>query len=80
MVIETITSQAVGAYGEAAVTAELLRRGWMPANVNRTVKSAADRAARARRGAANTQMRPTGNRAMPPNAMSRPTQEKSIVP
>jgi len=33
-------SQAVGAYGEKAVEAELLRRGWLPANVNASVKNA----------------------------------------
>lgn len=34
--------QAVGAYGEKMVEAELLRRGWLPANVNATVKNAAE--------------------------------------
>lgn len=37
-----ITPQAVGAYGERAVEAELLRHRWIPANVNATVKNAAD--------------------------------------
>jgi hypothetical protein len=37
---ESITAQAAGAYGEAAVVAELLRRNWIPSNVNRTVKNA----------------------------------------
>lgn len=37
-----ISAQAVGAFGERAVEAELLRRGWIPANVNSTVKNAAD--------------------------------------
>lgn len=37
-----IEPQAVGAFGERAVEAELLRRGWIPANVNATVKNAAD--------------------------------------
>jgi hypothetical protein len=38
---ETITPQAAGAFGEKAVEAELLRRNWIPANVNATVKNAA---------------------------------------
>jgi hypothetical protein len=37
-----IKAQAVGAFGEKATEAELLRRGWIPANVNPTVKNAAD--------------------------------------
>ena len=37
-----LNHQAVGAFGERAVEAELLRRGWIPANVNATVKNAAD--------------------------------------
>ena len=37
-----LTPQKVGAFGERAVEAELLRRGWIPANVNPTVKNAAD--------------------------------------
>lgn len=37
-----ISAQAVGAFGERAVEAELLRHGWIPANVNATVKNAAD--------------------------------------
>jgi hypothetical protein len=36
-----ISSQAVGAYGEKVVEAELLRRGWLPSNVNASVKNAA---------------------------------------
>jgi len=32
----------VAAFGERAVEAELLRHGWIPANVNATVKNAAD--------------------------------------
>jgi hypothetical protein len=36
-----ITTQAVGAYGEKVVEAELLRHGWMPANANKTVANAA---------------------------------------
>lgn len=35
-------SQAVGAYGERVVEAELLRRGWTPSNVNASVKNAAE--------------------------------------
>ncbi len=34
-------AQATGAFGEKAVDAELLRRNWMPANVNPTVENAA---------------------------------------
>lgn len=37
----SITAQAAGAFGEKAVEAELLRRNWMPANINATVKNAA---------------------------------------
>jgi hypothetical protein len=39
--IKIITPQAAGAFGEKAVEAELLRRNWIPANVNATVKNAA---------------------------------------
>ena len=39
---ERISAQAVGAFGESATEAELLRRGWIPANVNATVNNAAD--------------------------------------
>lgn len=35
-----ISSQAVGAFGEWSAVCELLRRGWIPANVNGTVKNA----------------------------------------
>jgi hypothetical protein len=37
-----LSPQAVGAFGERAVETELLRYGWIPANVNATVKNAAD--------------------------------------
>jgi hypothetical protein len=37
-----MTPQAVGAYGEKVVEAELLRCGWLPSNVNASVKNAAD--------------------------------------
>jgi len=37
-----LSHQAVAAFGERAVEAELLRHGWIPANVNATVKNAAD--------------------------------------
>lgn len=37
-----LTAQKVGAFGECSVEAELLRRGWIPANVNSTLKNAAD--------------------------------------
>ena len=40
--ISPMRPQAVGAYGEKMVEAELLRRGWLPANVNATVKNAAE--------------------------------------
>ncbi len=39
---DRIHHQAVGAYGEKAVEAELLRWGWIPANVNASVKNAAN--------------------------------------
>jgi hypothetical protein len=32
----------LGAYGEKAVEAELLRHGWLPSNINASVKNAAD--------------------------------------
>jgi hypothetical protein len=35
-------SQSVSAYGEKVVEAELLRNGWLPANVNETVSNAAN--------------------------------------
>jgi len=38
---EVITPQAAGAFGEKAVEAELLRRNWLPANINPTFKNAA---------------------------------------
>src|SRR5882762_10789622 len=34
--------QLVGAFGERAIEAELLRRGWVAVNVNASVKNAAD--------------------------------------
>lgn len=37
-----LTPQMVGAFGERAVEAELLREGWVPANFNHTVKNAAN--------------------------------------
>jgi len=37
-----ISSQAVGAYGERVVEAELLRNRWIPANINASVRNAAD--------------------------------------
>lgn len=40
--MRTLTNQAVGAYGEKVVEAQLLRRGWTPSNVNASVKDAAD--------------------------------------
>src|SRR5207237_3237333 len=36
-----MTPQMVGAYGEKVVEAQLLRRGWIPSNVNASVKNAA---------------------------------------
>lgn len=33
------SARAAGAFGEWAVVVELLRRGWIPANVNQTVKN-----------------------------------------
>jgi hypothetical protein len=37
-----ITPQAIGAYGEKIVEAELLRRGWIASNVNANIKNVAD--------------------------------------
>lgn len=37
-----LSKQVVGAYGEKAVEAELLRRGWVTANINTSIKNAAD--------------------------------------
>ena len=37
-----IKTQSVGAYGEKVVEAELLRHLWVPANVNASIKNAAD--------------------------------------
>jgi hypothetical protein len=37
-----ITAHAVGAFGEKAAEAELLRRYWIPSNINATVKNAVD--------------------------------------
>ena len=34
-----VPARAAGAFGEWAVVVELLRRGWIPANVNQTVKN-----------------------------------------
>jgi len=36
-----MSPQAVGAYGEKIVEAALLRRGWIPSNVNASIKNAA---------------------------------------
>lgn len=41
MITTKMTAQAVGAYGEKMVEAALLRRGWIPSNVNASVKNAA---------------------------------------
>jgi hypothetical protein len=40
-VTDKMTPQAVGAYGEKMVEAALLRLGWIPSNVNDSVKNAA---------------------------------------
>jgi hypothetical protein len=37
-----LSAQAVGAFDEKAVEAELLRRGWIASNVNASIKNAAD--------------------------------------
>ncbi|ROP83945.1 hypothetical protein EDC65_3287 [Stella humosa] len=37
-----MTAQAVGAYGEKVAEAELLRHGWVPANVNASIRNNAD--------------------------------------
>lgn len=39
---ESLRKQVVGAYGEKAVEAELLRKGWVTANINTSIKNAAD--------------------------------------
>ncbi len=39
---QRISAQAVGAYGEKVVEAELLRRGWITSNVNASIKNAVD--------------------------------------
>jgi hypothetical protein len=36
-----MTPQAVGAYGERIVEAELLRRGWLPGNLNHSITNSA---------------------------------------
>jgi hypothetical protein len=41
MAANKMTPQAVGAYGEKMVEAALLRRRWIPSNVNASVKNAA---------------------------------------
>jgi hypothetical protein len=38
----SLNSQLVGAFGEKAAEAELLRRGWRTANFNTSIKNAAD--------------------------------------
>jgi len=45
-----ITPQAVGAYGEKVVEAELLRHGWLPSNVNASIANAAEFDIAARKG------------------------------
>jgi hypothetical protein len=45
-----MTSSAVGAYGERIVEAELLRRGWIPANVNASIRNNAEHDIYAKRG------------------------------
>jgi hypothetical protein len=42
MVTEKRSRQLVGAFGERAVEAELLRRGWLTANINASIKNAQD--------------------------------------
>jgi hypothetical protein len=54
---QKITRQATGAFGEKAVEAELLRHNWMPANVNQTVKNAAEVDIYARKGNRLVQVR-----------------------
>jgi len=39
---DRLRAQTVGAYGEKVVEAELLRRGWVPSNVNASIKNAAE--------------------------------------
>jgi hypothetical protein len=40
--VAELRKQVVGAYGEKAVEAELLRKGWVTANINTSIKNAAD--------------------------------------
>jgi hypothetical protein len=40
-VVAKMTLQAIGAYGEKMVEARLRRRGWLPSNVNASVRNAA---------------------------------------
>ena len=54
---DKITPQAAGAFGEKAVEAELLRHNWIPANVNQTVKNAADFDIYARKDGRSVQIR-----------------------
>lgn len=42
VVSDSITKQAIGAYGERAAEAELIRHGWLTANTNASMKNAAD--------------------------------------
>ena len=39
---ERLPNQLIGAYGEKAVEAELLRRGWRTANINTSIKNSKD--------------------------------------
>jgi hypothetical protein len=47
---QRIRAQVIGAYGEKAVEAELLWRGWVTANINTSIKNAADFDIFARKG------------------------------
>jgi hypothetical protein len=47
---QRISAQAIGAYGEKAVETELLRRGWVTANINTSIKNAVNFDIFARKG------------------------------
>src|SRR6266571_1719815 len=50
-------NQLVGAFGEKAVEAELLRRGWLTSNVNASIKNAADYDIFAKKGERRIELR-----------------------
>lgn len=54
---EKLRRQQVGAFGERIVEAELLRRGWITANVNASIKNAKDHDLWARQGSREVSIR-----------------------